>query len=173
MTQGLIEFPMVQLRAEGAIAKDPINHQCGPLARPKWPARWPKIWQIMFRPDQPPDSTTAGSRDMVRARRKKPELQRKLRLFVKFGLAVSCTLSRQPNCLVDFVRPVENRKLVAPRAICQKWRLERKFLGGYSHGQFSSFSTEMEEDEDPLEFVRCCKLHVLLWLRVDVYLSHH
>ena len=44
MTQGLIEFPMVQLRAEGAIAKDPINHQCGPLARPKWPARWPKIW---------------------------------------------------------------------------------------------------------------------------------
>ena len=44
VTQGLIEFPMVQLRAEGAIGENPINHRRGPLARPKWPARWPKIW---------------------------------------------------------------------------------------------------------------------------------
>ena len=44
-----------------------------------------------------------------------------------------------PDCLVDFVRPVENRKLVGPRAICQKWRLDWRFsvLGGFSEPEIN------------------------------------
>ena len=34
-----ISHAMVQLRAEGAIGENPINHRRGPLARPKWPSQ--------------------------------------------------------------------------------------------------------------------------------------
>ena len=111
----------------------------------------------MFRPDQPLDPTAAASRDMVGEKLRAGIAAKVETAFCQIRSARPFVHSF-PDCLVDFVRPVENRKLVAPRAICQKWRLERKFLGGYSHGQFSSFSTEMEEDEDSLEFVPCCKL---------------
>ena len=174
--KALLNFPWSSFGRRGAIAENPINHQCGPSLGLNGSPGGQKSGRLCLDPTNHQILPQPAAEILVRARRKKPELQRKLRLFVKFGLlAVSCTLSGYPHCLVDFVRAVENRKLVAPRAICQKWRLEWKFLGGYSQSlnwivasfRGSKNLSKMGEDEDSLEFVPCCKLHVLFWLVVD------
>ena len=85
----------------------------------------------MFRPDQPLDPTAAASRDMVGEKLGAGIAAKVETAFCQIRSARPFVHSF-PDCLVDFVRPVENRKLVGPRAICQKWRLDWRFsvLGG-------------------------------------------